>query len=64
MLPSNSAIIYLTEEKRMLTGKLTQTYGKYHLAMLHRELFMSERNSSCQQTRQMADNISSTTSAV
>gem|GEM_PF-4810679 len=29
MLPSNSAIIYLTDEKRMLTGKLTLTYGKF-----------------------------------
>ena len=25
-----------------LAAKLTHAYGKYHLAMLHRELFMSE----------------------
>lgn len=34
--------------------KLTQTYGKYHLAMLHRELFMSEEKTSYQQAERMA----------
>ena len=44
-----------------LAAKLTLMYGKYYLAMLHTELFMNEENSSCQQAKQMADNISSTT---
>jgi len=47
-----------------LACKLTHAYGKYHLAMLHRSLFINEENPSCQQAKQMADNISSTTSAV
>ena len=34
--------------------KLTHAYGKYHLAMLHRELFMSEENTSYQQAERMA----------
>ena len=37
-----------------LACKLTQTYGKYHLAMLHRELFMSEEKTSYQQAERMA----------
>jgi len=37
-----------------LACKLTQTYGKYHLAMLHRELFMSEGKTSYQQAERMA----------
>lgn len=35
-----------------LAAKLTLTYGKYHLAMLHRQLAMSEE----QTTYQQADN--------
>lgn len=38
-----------------LDCKLTLTYGKYHLAMLPRELFKSEENPSCQQTERMAE---------
>ena len=34
--------------------KLTHAYGKYHLAMLHRELFMSEEKTSYQQAERMA----------
>ena len=34
--------------------KLTQAYGKYHLAMLHRELFMSEEKTSYEQAERMA----------
>ena len=37
-----------------LAAKLTLTYGKYHLAMLHRELFMSEERTSYQQAERMA----------
>ena len=37
-----------------LSCKLTQTYGKYHLAMLHRELFISEEKTSYQQAERMA----------
>ena len=37
-----------------LAAKLTLTYGKYHLAMLHRELFMSEEKTSYQQAERMA----------
>ncbi len=29
-----------------LAAKLTLTYGKYHLTMLHKELFMSEEKTS------------------
>ncbi|MBO7557220.1 MAG: hypothetical protein J6T52_01880 [Bacteroidaceae bacterium] len=47
-----------------MAAKLTFMYGKYYLAMLHTELFINEENSSCQQAKQMADNISSTTSDV
>lgn len=34
--------------------KLTVAYGKYHLAMLHRELFISEEKTSYQQAERMA----------
>jgi len=37
-----------------LACKLTHVYGKYHLAMLHRELFMSEEKTSYQQVERMA----------
>jgi len=37
-----------------LAAKQTLTYGKYHLAMLHRELFMSEEKTSYQQAERMA----------
>ena len=37
-----------------LSCKLTHAYGKYHLAMLHRELFMSEGKTSYQQAERMA----------
>ena len=37
-----------------LAAKLTLTYGKYHLAMLHRELFISEEKTSYQQAERMA----------
>ena len=32
-----------------LTAKLTLTYGKYHLAMLHRQLALSEEQTTYQQ---------------
>ena len=32
-----------------LAAKLTLTYGKYHLAMLHRQLAMSEERTTYQQ---------------
>ena len=35
----------------MLAAKLTLTYGKYHLAMLHRQLAMSEEQTTYQQCR-------------
>ena len=34
-----------------LAAKLTLTYGKYHLAMLHRQLVMSEERTTYQQGR-------------
>jgi hypothetical protein len=34
-----------------LDAKLTLTYGKYHLAMLHRQLAMSEEQTTYQQGR-------------
>ena len=34
-----------------LAAKLTLTYGKYHLAMLHRQLAMSEEQTTYQQGR-------------
>ncbi len=37
-----------------LACKLTQTYGKYHLEMLHRELFISEEKTAYQQAERMA----------
>lgn len=37
-----------------LACKLTHAYGKYHLAMLHRELFVSEEKTSYQQADRMA----------
>ena len=37
-----------------LAAKLTLTYGKYHLAMLHRELAMSEERTTYQQAERMA----------
>jgi hypothetical protein len=38
-----------------LACKLTHVYGKYHLAMLHRELAMSEERTSFQQAERTAD---------
>ena len=38
----------------ILACKLTHAYGKYHLAMLHREMFMSEEMTSYQQAERMA----------
>ena len=38
-----------------LACKLTLTYGKYHLMMLHRELTMSEEQTSYQQAERTAD---------
>ena len=38
-----------------LACKLTLTYGKYHLMMLHRQLAMSEERISYQQAERMAD---------
>ena len=37
-----------------LAAKLTLTYGKYHLAMLHRELAMSEERTTYQQAERQA----------
>ena len=37
-----------------LAAKLTLTYGKYHLAMLHRELAMSEEQTTYQQAELQA----------
>ena len=37
-----------------LDAKLTLTYGKYHLAMLHRQLAMSEEQTTYQQAEQQA----------
>ena len=37
-----------------LACKLTHVYGKYHLAMLHRELAMSEEQTTYQQAEQQA----------
>lgn len=38
-----------------LACKLTHVYGKYHLAMLHRELAMSEEQTTYQQAERSAD---------
>ena len=38
-----------------LACKLTLTYGKYHLIMLHRQLAMSEERTSFQQAERTAD---------
>ena len=38
-----------------LACKLTLTYGKYHLAMLHRELAMSEERTTYQQAERQAE---------
>lgn len=38
-----------------LACKLTLTYGKYHLMMLHRQLAMSEKRTSFQQAERKAD---------
>lgn len=38
-----------------LACKLALTYGKYHLAMLHRELAMSEERTAYQQAERTAD---------
>ena len=38
-----------------LAAKLTLTYGKYHLAMLHRQLTMSEEQTTYQEAERMAD---------
>ena len=37
-----------------LACKLTHVYGKYHLAMLHRELAMSEKQTTYQQAERQA----------
>lgn len=37
-----------------LACKLTHVYGKYHLAMLHRELAMSEEQTTYQQAERQA----------
>ena len=37
-----------------LAAKLTLTYGKYHLAMLHRQLAMSEERATYQQAERSA----------
>lgn len=37
-----------------LACKLTLTYGQFHSAMLHRELFMGEKKTSYQQAERMA----------
>ena len=37
-----------------LAAKLTLTYGKYHLAMLHRQLAMSEEQTTYQQAERSA----------
>ena len=37
-----------------LAAKLTMTYGKYHLAMLHRQLAMSEEQTTYQQAERQA----------
>ena len=34
-----------------LAAKLTLTYGKYHLALLHRQIAMSEEQTTYQQSR-------------
>ena len=38
-----------------LACKLTHVYGKYHLAMLHRELAFSEERTTYQQAERQAD---------
>ena len=38
-----------------LACKLTYVYGKYHIAMLHRELAMSEERTTYQQAERQAD---------
>lgn len=38
-----------------LAYKLTHTYGKYHMAMLHRELAMSEEQTTYQQAERLAE---------
>lgn len=38
----------------MLACKLMHVYGKYHLAMLHRELAMSEERTTYQQAERQA----------
>ena len=40
-----------------LACKLTHTYGKYHLTMLHRELAMNEEQTTFKQAEQMADTM-------
>ena len=43
----------------MLAAKLTLTCGKYHLAVLHRQLAMSEEQTTYQQGRQFKRYIAS-----
>lgn len=43
-----------------LAAKLTLTYGKYHLAMLHRQLAMSEEQTTYQQAERQAAMMLST----
>ena len=38
-----------------LACKLTHVYGKYHLAMLHRQLAMSEEHTTYQQAERQAE---------
>ncbi len=44
-----------------LACKLTHVYGKYHLAMLHRQLVMSEEQTSYQQAERQAEMMSQMT---
>ena len=46
---------YQRSQDIKLACKLTLTYGKYHLMMLHRQLAMSEERTSFQQAERTAD---------
>ena len=48
---------YQRSQDIKLACKLTLTYGKYHLMMLHRQLAMSEERTSFQQAERTADMI-------
>ena len=47
-----------------LAAKLTLTYGKYHLAMLHRQLAMSEEQTTYQQAERQAAMINQRPSSI